>query len=268
MTKLPLNVSETRWQQAQQWELAIWRDLYALYHTSRRARLSRLLRLLTLRRPAPVEMDDWNYWWREKFEGYHFLPDQIENAIELGCGPFTNMRLILPGRKVKHVFCSDPLARRYVALKGTWLSRAWRKGDVLIDDHPIENCPFASDYFGLVVLVNVLDHVQDAVLCLRQAIRITAPGGHLVVGQDLSDEEDLQRAGEDIGHPVRIPRGVLDAELGPCFDPVLFKVLPREQGRNPEAHCGTYIFAGRKRSAQPAPDPGAAPTSESRGPMR
>jgi SAM-dependent methyltransferase len=215
MTKLPLKVSEDRWQQAQRFELGIWSDIYALYHTGRRARLMRLLRLLTLRRPAPVEMDAWNHWWAEKFEGYHFLPDQIENAIELGCGPFTNMRLILPGRQIGHVFCSDPLARRYVALKGTWLSRAWRRGEVLIDDHPIENCPFASDYFGLVVLVNVLDHVQDAVLCLRQAIRITGPEGYLIIGQDLSDEEDLRATAQDVGHPVKIPREALDAGLGP-----------------------------------------------------
>jgi SAM-dependent methyltransferase len=249
MTKLPLTVSETRWQQAQQWELATWRDQHALYHTSRRARLSRLLRLLTMRRPPPVEMDDWNHWWREKFDGYRFLPEEIENAIELGCGPFTNMRLILQGRQIKHVFCSDPLARRYAALKGTWLSRAWRKADVLIDDHPIEKCPFASDYFGLVVLVNVLDHVQDAALCLRQAIRITAPEGYLVIGQDLSDEEDLRATAEDVGHPVKIPQEALDAELGPWFDPVLFRILPREHSRNPKFRCGTYLFAGRKRGA-------------------
>jgi SAM-dependent methyltransferase len=261
MSKLPLKVDDERWQEAQEWELAVWQR-QARHFRSARSRVSRFVRRL-LGASAMAEMDDWNYWWAERFEGYRFLPQEIENAVELGCGPHTNMRLILRDRRIKHVFCSDPLARQYINLKGTWLSRAWRRGETLVDDHPIERCPFASDYFGLVVLINVLDHVQDAVDCIRQAARITAPGGCLLVGQDLSTEQDVQRTAGDIGHPVRISQEVIEAELDPCFEPLLRKILPRDRGRNPDAHCATYIFAGRKRPTSCALNAGITSTSNS-----
>ena len=42
--------------------------------------------------------DDWNHWWAEHFDDYRFLPEHLGDYIELGCGPYTNTRLILPGR--------------------------------------------------------------------------------------------------------------------------------------------------------------------------
>ena len=38
--------------------------------------------------------DDDNQWWADCFEGYKFLPPKAENVIEVGCGPYTNMRLV------------------------------------------------------------------------------------------------------------------------------------------------------------------------------
>jgi SAM-dependent methyltransferase len=152
----------------------------------------------------------------------------------------------------KHVYCSDLLAKHYITFKGRWLTEAWERGDICNDDYPIEECPFAPNYLDLVVLINVLDHVRDIILCLRQAIRITKPEGYLVVGQDLSNMEDALRTGDDIGHLIRIDHGTLDRELMLHFDPLLHKILGREEGRNPLAHYGTYIFIGRENhSCQP-----------------
>lgn len=191
--------------------------------------------------------DDWNHWWARQFDDYRELPQIFENAVELGCGPYTNMRLICERRQISHIFCSDPLVREYVTFRGRWLAEAVKRGAVLIDDHPIEECPFATDYFDLVVMINVLDHVRDAVVCVRQAVRVTKPGGFLVIGQDLTDEEDLRRIPDDVGHPVRLPEDFLDSELFDDCDLVLHRTLPREEGRNPSAHCGTYLFIGTKR---------------------
>ena len=242
MQKLPIRISTERWKQAQEWELNLWRS----QNRTKLFTWQELLKQL-LRRTKSEHSDDWNFWWSEKFAGYQVLPKNLENAIELGCGPYTNMRLILQGRCIEHVYCSDPLLKHYITFSGKWLAEAWKRGDVLIDDHPLEECPFASDYFCLVVLINVLDHVKDSILCLRQAIRITKPGGYLIVGQDLSNMEDVLQTGDDIGHPIRIDRSTLDLELMPHFETVLYKTLGREEGRNPSAHYGTYIFIGRKR---------------------
>lgn len=116
----------------------------------------------------------------------------------------------------------------------------------MIDDHSLENCPYGSDYFDLVVLINVLDHVMDGMLSLRQAVRITKSGGYLVLGQDLTNSDDIARVGEDIGHPIRIGHEALDRELVPHFEPTMRRILPKEEGRNPAAHYGTYLFVGHK----------------------
>lgn len=233
-----LQVSDARWKDAQHWELQEWK----------RANRSGWLRGLGKRLVNRADVgDDWNHWWSGQFHGYEEIPQTLENAVELGCGPYTNIRLISAGRHISHIFCSDPLVREYVTFRGRWLAEAVKSGRVLIDDHPIEECPFATDYFDLVVMINVLDHVRDAVVGLRQALRITRPGGFLVVGQDLTDEEDLTRIPDDVGHPVRLPQDFLDSELLNKCGIRLHRVLPREEGRNPSAHCGTYLFIGTKR---------------------
>ncbi|MBI3663836.1 MAG: class I SAM-dependent methyltransferase [Acidobacteria bacterium] len=245
--QLTLAVSEERWRQAQEWEAAFWRSQNPAPAQTLTARAKRLVKRL-LGRTSASPGDDWNHWWAEKFDGYRVLPQRMERAIELGCGPYTNIRLIAEGRQMNEVWCSDPLVEHYLTFEERWLGQAWRRGTVEVDDHPIEECPFESDSFDLVVMINVLDHVRDALECLRQAARIARPGGWLVVGQDLSNAEDVARTGEDAGHPIRIDDATLDAALLPEFEAVLHRVLTREEGRNPEAHYGTYLFLGRKKA--------------------
>ncbi len=244
--QLPLEVSAERWQQAQEWEAAFWRSQNPAASRTLTARAKRLVKRILGMRAAALG-DDWNHWWAECFDGYRALPVRMERIIELGCGPYTNVRLILPGRDVRCVVCSDPLVQDYLKFEERWLAQAWRRGAVEVDAHPIEECAMASNSFDLVVMINVLDHVRDALECVRQAARIARPGGWVVVGQDLSNAADIARTGEDIGHPIRIDHEALDAELLPRFEPRLHRVLRREEGRNPEAHYGTYLFTGTKR---------------------
>ena len=244
--ELTLAVSEARWKQAQEWEAAFWRSQNPAPSKKLSARAKRLVkRALGMKKASPG--DDWNNWWAEKFDGYAELPKKFESVIELGCGPYTNLRVLLPGREARRVVCSDPLVREYLKFKERWLGQAWRRHAVEVDDHPIETCVFKSETFDLVVMINVLDHVRDAMECLRQASRIARRGGWLVVGQDLSNAEDVAHTGEDIGHPIRIGAETLDAELLPKFEARMHRVLPRDEGRNPEAHCGTYLFIGTKQ---------------------
>lgn len=242
---MTLAVSAERWKQAQEWEAAFWRS----QNPQARSVLARAKRLVKrmLGRTSASPGNDWNIWWAEKFEGYRALPQRMEKAVELGCGPYTNMRLIAEGRQMNEVWCSDPLVQEYLKFEERWLAQAWRKNAVRVDDHAIEECTFPTDYFDAVVMINVLDHVRDAMECLRQAARIARPGGWLVVGQDLSNVEDVARTGEDIGHPIRIDHETLDAELLVKFEPVLRRDLSREEGRNPAAHYGTYLLIGKKR---------------------
>ena len=197
-----------------------------------------------LRRTRPT--DDWNQWWYEKFEGYREIPALIESAVELGCGPYTNIRLIRKDRVIESVICNDPLMNRYLQLGGNWVAIESAKGNILLDDHPIEERPFSDETFDLVIMINVLDHVMDAMLCLDVAVGITKPAGYLVLGQDLSDQRDVAQSGNDVAHPIRIHHHDIDQRVFMQFSPRFKKLLPREEGRNPGAHYGTYLLIGQK----------------------
>jgi SAM-dependent methyltransferase len=233
-------VPQERWRKAQEAELAAWRRQSTWHH----ALLHSALNALGIRKTKAG--DDWNQWWYDQFDGYRVLPDQFQNAIELGCGPYTNIRLIRRGRFIGSVVCSDPLALHYLRLARGWLETEHARGTIVLDAHPIEECTFPDGSFDLVVLINVLDHVRDAMACLDVVTRIAKPDGFLILGQDLSDKDDAARVGEDVAHPIRIHHGDLDTRLLGSFTPLFQKILPREKGRNPEAHYGTYLLIGRK----------------------
>jgi hypothetical protein len=100
-----------------------------------------------------------------------------------------------------------------------------------------------------VICINVLDHPRDADLCLGEIWRVLKPGGYILLGQDLSNEEDFARYPEswsDVGHPIKLDEGALSPHLA-GYEPVLNRRLPREAGRKPEAHHATLLFIGRKR---------------------
>jgi ubiquinone/menaquinone biosynthesis C-methylase UbiE len=194
--------------------------------------------------------DDRNRWWRQAFENYHALPSNVDNALEVGCGPYTNMRLIRDVCKPNHIFLSDPLIRTYVNFNMTFVNEMYRKAACYLDDHPLEELPFKDDYFDLAVMINVLDHVKDAHLCMKNLIRVVRHQGVVVIGQDLTNKEDFanQPEGLRIGHPVTVDENWFEPYLEDHFDPVLRKVLPREVGWAPQWHYGTLIYVGTKRS--------------------
>jgi SAM-dependent methyltransferase len=237
------SVSRDRWLEAQTWERELW-ETSARRTGWRRVAwpiLKPALRALGWKRAWG---DDWNHWWAGQFDGYRFLPDDLGDYIEVGCGPYTNTRLILENRTAGRVVCSDPLADTYLQLTDRWLSMAHRKGLVEVDNHPIEELPFAPGSFDVVVMNNVLDHVRDADLCLDRVVELLRPGGIFIFGQDLSNDEDVRRHPHDVGHPIRLAREDVDRHLTD-FDVLLRKDLPREQGRDPRLHYATLIFAGR-----------------------
>ncbi len=244
MTGLNRRVSRERWLEAQAWEESVWtrREQRNGWRRTLWPMVGRAYGLAGVVKAA----DDWNHWWAEQFDDYFFLPSELGDVIELGCGPYTNVRLLLENRSARRVVCSDPLARRYVGYRGRWLAEANRRGRIEVDDHPIEALPFAARTFDLVVVVNVLDHVQDADRCLEVSTGLVRPGGFLLLGQDLSDEADAARFPDDVGHPIRLRREDVDPYLA-ALEPVLRKDLPREAGRTPEAHYATLVFAGRAR---------------------
>jgi len=248
MSKIVIdNVPEERWKEAQDWEEHHWVNAQRV---RKKFFKNHIWKVLSWFGKVPkYRGDDWNSWWMERFDGYKFLPAKIGNALEAGCGPYTNMRMIKEGRDIAHIVLSDPLIRTYAKFEMTFVSDLYAKAECMLDDHPLEELPFRDDFFDLVVKINVLDHVRDARECMANLVRVTKPGGIIIIGQDLTNEEDMEVLKRDagaVGHPIK-----LDAEwFAPYFEgfePIIDKVLTREEGRDPSQHFGTLLFAGRKR---------------------
>jgi ubiquinone/menaquinone biosynthesis C-methylase UbiE len=240
-------VSLERWQTAQGWEEKHWiKDQKELKKFGKNYiwRIGALLGLLDRYRG-----DDRNRWWQDMFDGYRFLPSTVENALEIGCGPYTNMRLIRKICRPAHLYLSDPLIRTYTKFKMTFVSQMHKEGACTLDDHPGEELPFKDEYFDLVVMINVLDHVRDADACMKNLIRVTKPGGLVVLGQDLTSPEDLARQpdGLKIGHPITVDEQWFQQYFAQQFEPRINKVLPRDAGWAPQWHYGTLLYVGHKK---------------------
>lgn len=241
------SVDNLRWQKAQKWEEDHW-----IRTQKARARYGKnwIWRALHFLGAADkYRGDDWNLWWKHQFDNYAFLPETVDNAIEVGCGPYTNIKHITEQCRPKHLFLSDPLIKTYINFKLTYTSDAYRQGFCILDDHPLEEIPYRDNYFDLVVMINVLDHVQNATKSMENAIRMTKRNGFLILGQDLTNEDDLITLNQDlglIGHPIKLPEEWFRPFLKPSFAPVIDKVLDRQEGREPLNHYATLIFAGKR----------------------
>ncbi len=229
-----VRVDPARWEEAQRYERLTWlRD--ARYCTS-----------------------DRNEDHRIHFAGFGMLRGMhFDRAIELGCGPFTNLRLILPVCRVgsvtlldpliddypRHIFCSyaggrlEGLLRPRLALRDlrhprTFLSRrldAFRAGrwfgrPVERIGAPIEEMPERAP-FDLVVMINVLEHCRDAEAVFAKLDACLAPGGIFVFADALYQADETARLCPDrydAGHPLHVDRSVTTAFLESRFTPLMW----------------------------------------------
>ena len=128
-----------------------------------------------------------------------FLPRTVPNGIWKSAAVPTQTSVLTPRHcQFDHLYLSDPLIRTYVKFKLTFVAERYRNADCMLDaSHPLEELPFADNYFDLGVMINVLDHVRDAGQCMKNLIRVIKPGGILILGQDLTNEEDLVALKDD-----------------------------------------------------------------------
>jgi SAM-dependent methyltransferase len=227
-------VDEVRWREAQHYERKTWLE---------RGRST---------------VDDRNRFHRLRFAGYSSLAGVgFERAIELGCGPFTNLRLILDVAHASHVHLLDPLITDYVShplcryrhgrlggLLGFGTPdalRSWRSPlaqlretvnslavggvrgrQVQLEHSTIED--FVTPFkFDLVVLINVLEHCRDADMVFAKIWEILTPKGIFVFHDKFFPSRTI--AGSlatlyDAGHPIRLDPSVAEAFLR-RFEPLM-----------------------------------------------
>lgn len=257
-----VQVDRARWEEAQRYERLTWME--------------------HLRHAA----DDHNRDYLGPFQNYAALRGRtFDRAIELGCGPFTNMRLVLEHAEVRDVHLLDPLAIDYLqhplcryrggrlgglkAVLSPQALRSWRAPLLLARElanslrigglrgravhvEPVAIEEFQSPVkFDLVVMINVLEHCRDARAIFAKIEEILLPGGIVVFHDRLWGEAELGRTIGilyDAGHPLRLGRASAEPFLS-SYEPLVRderKVVDVEDGIRLERTAVSFI--GRKRS--------------------
>lgn len=189
-----LAVDDARWQAAQQYE----RDTWLVYNVN--------------------ATSDRNEAHRDGFDGYAVLGEHLGHVIELGCGPFTNLRYILPTRKALSITLLDPLAGDYQA---NHPHCTYRTGELC--GYPAYYVNFTIEAvntnrkFDTVVMVNVLSHCYDARKVLDKICTLLKPGGVLVFNEGAATTNP--QTFYDVGHPLQVSEVVIDAFLAE-FEPM------------------------------------------------
>lgn len=189
--------------------------------------------------------DDRNYIHLDGFDSYATLEGlpPVGRAIELGCGPFTNMRLIGRHCRIGAVTLLDPLIQHYlehpnctyrnksVAIGGgrqaSYGSRFMhlfrRKGSIPVEAFVPSSIEEAPDLgkFDLVVMINVIEHCYDIELMFKKILDMTNKGGIFVFHDKLFSAENVRQNitnRYDAGHPLRADRAEILGFLDGQFD--------------------------------------------------
>ncbi len=180
-----LTVPMARWQAAQRFERSVW-----------------------LEQCLGAESDR-NHEHTARFGEYAALPVDLGRALEVGCGPFTQLQTIAAGRKLTAVTLLDPLIYEYMDHPHC----SYKNGQLCgvptsLHPIPVERANWTSE-FDTVVCINVLEHVHDAQAALQAMHAALAPNGTLVFGERTWDRFDPKSL-YDVGHPIRITKSLLD----------------------------------------------------------
>lgn len=102
-------------------------------------------------------------------------------VLDAGCGSGRHLRALakLPGLKLTGIDRNqkdvDEAARTLRAMPDA-LSH-----DYSVTCADITHLPFASEYFECVICSEVLEHIPEHEIALKELVRVLKPGGHLVV---------------------------------------------------------------------------------------
>lgn len=181
------------------------------------------------------------------FDGFKDLPARLGDVVEVGCGPYTKLRLMLetrPELEIRRVTLEDPLVITYVReasqvsfpnetnfqlCPSTWKNFP-TKGrpciETTLDPRPAEK-PYPAESFDTAVMLNVLEHVFDAVAVLNNLCSSLKPGGLLVFQEEFFEHPERHI---DKCHPIKVTLPFYREFVDDNFD-VLFEHVEEASGR-------------------------------------
>jgi len=177
-------VPEKRWNRAQNFEFKTWMIL------------------------NPNSKDDRNMAHKRAFNDYECLKNEnLPRVIELGCGPFTNLR-VFPDLGFTKIDLLDPLINTYLSHRNcTYANKALFNKPVTLHEMPVESFRVEEPY-DLVIIINVLSHCMDANKALEVTYNAVRKGGYIVFHECSSRIENIPNF-YDAGHPIRLSESYL-----------------------------------------------------------
>lgn len=113
--------------------------------------------------------------------------DPDREIVDIGCGDGTFARnLVEAGYRVKGVEPAKYLRDQFEA----WANQA-PAGQAKVVDGTAEKLPFADDSINTAVITEVLEHVDDPAVCLREIHRAMKPGGVVCASVPTSQTERI-----------------------------------------------------------------------------
>lgn len=210
---------------------------------------------------------------------------RFQNAIELGCGPFTNLRLIGLYSTIEQCTLLDPLIKEYLTHPNCSYTRQelmlarYLSGETLFNRilgrflttgynalrkkinpmvpvrqliaSAIETMPVDGRY-DLLCIINVLEHCYDVDAVFGNILGVMPKGAILVFQDQYYDHTKLPNmltSVYDAAHPLRVDRQVIESFLADNFEALYYheasEVINVEQA-NAESVLDEIYFVGRK----------------------
>lgn len=171
------------------------------------------------------EIEGWSRHWSDHvddrstehdgiFNEYKCVDKNLGDVVELGCGPFTQVRHLMSKRgfKVNRLTLVDPLINSYATLSNC----SYKNGSLcglsveLVNSKAEDFLTFTRlESYDTVICINVLEHVQDVQKIFENINKMLIPGGTLILGERTYNNLDIDML-YDIGHPIRIKSVVID----------------------------------------------------------
>lgn len=235
------HVDLSRWQEAQNYERKTWMVDFCHFREDRNS----------------VHMDH--------FDNYSVLRGQnFGRAIELGCGPFTNIRHLAKVANISQIHLLDPLIGDYLshlncAYNGRKLNveqgilwdifKMHKRIPVTVHESTIEEFETLHK-FDLILMINVMEHCFDANKVFEKILEIAADRAFFIFHERYYSAKELRnelRYEYDAGHPLKIDCKLVDNFLSQNFDPILSKIVhfKRYKWGADRSYDGIY-FIGKK----------------------